>query len=254
MKLQVYSDLHIEFYKYFPQITCYADILVLAGDIGILTEPNYVEFLQYISKKWKNIIYVPGNHEYYCDNDIAVIKAQYLDIFSTFDNIHYLDNMYVIIGEGDNKIRFIGSTLWSNPDYIKGLCDFDKIKETRDGKLIPMSLETFKKMHQESIEYIKHTLEYDKSIKTVVVTHFPPISNGTTHPKYSYSAYINYFSNSLSKMNIPTNNICTWISGHTHYSHSFNIDGCRFMSNQLGYSDEMHESRVAVGSGSVIEV
>ena len=255
MKLQIYSDIHTEFYKNFPRITKYADTLVLAGDIGIFTKSNYTNFLQYVSQTWKDVIYVPGNHEYYNSTEpLTSIKSIYTTIFSAYDNIHYLDNRSIILDYGNEKIRFIGSTLWSNPDYTKGLCDFDQIKELKQNKLVSLSIETFKKMHEQSIEYIKQTLDDDKTIKTVLITHFPPVTHGTSHPKYKNSVYMNYFSNNLDTMGIPVSNICAWISGHTHFSHNFTLDCCRFMSNQMGYPGELNESGIEMTDKSVIDV
>jgi len=255
MKLQVYSDIHIEFYKTFPRFVRHADTLVLAGDIGIFTKFNYTDFLDYISKTWKDIIYVPGNHEFYNDtNSITSTKNIYVKIFAEYDNIHYLDNDSIILNDGDEKIRFIGSTLWSKPDYIEGLCDFYKIKELKQNELVPLSIETFKQMHEESVTYIKQTLDNDKIIKTVLITHFPPVTEGTFHPKYKNSIHVNYFSNNLDKMGISVSNICTWISGHTHFSHNFVIDGCRFVSNQMGYPGEYQESGVEITDKSVIDI
>jgi hypothetical protein len=37
----------------------------LAGDVAQLNWSGWTTFLDYCSKRWKNIFYVPGNHEYY---------------------------------------------------------------------------------------------------------------------------------------------------------------------------------------------
>lgn len=66
MEIQVYSDLHLEFYKkYYPLIEPKAEILLLLGDIGKISSKNYLEFIKDCSTKFKYILIVLGNHEYY---------------------------------------------------------------------------------------------------------------------------------------------------------------------------------------------
>ena len=45
------------------------------------------------------------------------------------------------------------------------------------------------------------------------------------------------------RKNINTDKITLWISGHTHYSYDFTKNKCRFLSNQMGYSSEINESK-----------
>ena len=72
------------------------------------------------------------------------------------------------------------------------------------------------------------------------MTHFPPIRQGSSNPKYSSQpAYLaNYFSwnNICDKLNCT--DIVGWISGHTHWSHDIVRNNIRFIGNQTGYKDE----------------
>ena len=60
MKIQIYSDLHLEFARFDPAPSD-ADVVILAGDIDIKSR----------GVSWANdtfqcpVIYVCGNHEYY---------------------------------------------------------------------------------------------------------------------------------------------------------------------------------------------
>ena len=73
MKIQYLSDLHLElmsthkFSKLCEKIIPKCDILVLAGDIGDPLHHNdrYKFFLHSMSKKFKKVFLVSGNHEYY---------------------------------------------------------------------------------------------------------------------------------------------------------------------------------------------
>lgn len=231
MRLCVISDLHLEFYKNFPQIVKNADLAVLAGDIGKVTCDNFKLFFRYMSHTFKKIIYVPGNHEYYDKVPICELKQMYKDTLSEFPNVSLLDNDTVEY----NGYRFIGSTLWSNPESVKGLNDFNMIHKKEEYDTVPISIYDFKAMHAESKDFIKKELAKDDMPK-ILVTHFPPLRDGTSHPKYFPPNP--YFANTLEDLNIDLKNIKAWISGHTHYSYNFEKDGIRYLSNQVGYPRE----------------
>jgi len=59
MKIQVMSDLHLEFGAFeIPRTD--ADVIVLAGDIHV-----GIKAIDWIKNQTKPVIYVLGNHEYY---------------------------------------------------------------------------------------------------------------------------------------------------------------------------------------------
>jgi len=61
MRPHILSDLHTEFDEFDPPETD-ADIVVLAGDIGVGTGG-----IEWAARQFseRTVIYVPGNHEYY---------------------------------------------------------------------------------------------------------------------------------------------------------------------------------------------
>jgi hypothetical protein len=246
--LQIHSDLHLEFYKNIPKIDNFADCLILAGDIGNIKYNTLDTFLSYVSKKWKYVIYVPGNHEYYNQEyNIDELKKIYRDLVKKYDNIHFLDDDYW--DHPNNRYRFIGSTGWSNPkskNHINGLNDFNHIKN--------LTYEKFIEMHNISFEFIKKTLHDTNDLIPIIITHFPPLQENTSHPKYAKDINSSYFANDLHELDIPKKDmdkIPMWISGHTHYSYDITIDKCRFVSNQLGYNNEYKEANGTFGKKSV---
>jgi len=81
MKIQYASDLHLEF----PDNTCFlrtnpiipvGDILVLAGDIGLLDDDTFCShtFWDWTSDNFKQTLVIPGNHEFYKSGDVGTIK------------------------------------------------------------------------------------------------------------------------------------------------------------------------------------
>jgi predicted MPP superfamily phosphohydrolase len=111
MKIQLLSDIHLECFNVnsnHPQISnTNADIIVLSGDIGEgFTGVEYAN--EQSNKLNKDIVYVPGNHEYYGQNMAQFRKNLYS--YTKGSQIHLLDNKSIVI----NGIRFIGATLWTN--------------------------------------------------------------------------------------------------------------------------------------------
>lgn len=76
MKIQYMSDLHLEFsdnsrWLKHNEIPVTGDVLVLAGDIFYLknTVAPLTNFWKWASANYRQVLIVPGNHEYYnyCD-------------------------------------------------------------------------------------------------------------------------------------------------------------------------------------------
>lgn len=123
VRVQYASDLHINDWPkgtpFESFITPVAPILVLAGDICSAWDPLYTHFLAWCSRNWYLVIFIAGNHEYYCEpgQERSILYTDYelSRISSLFPNTHFLQNgsSYSIPG---TKIRFVGSTLWSDID------------------------------------------------------------------------------------------------------------------------------------------
>jgi predicted MPP superfamily phosphohydrolase len=239
-KIQVISDIHIEFRKAIPLIPKLADTLFLAGDIGKIDTSNFKPFFDYISKNWKQTFYVLGNHEFYSEKiDISSLTNKYIDFFKQYDNITLLNR---------NKVEYegyqiLGCTLWSNTTAdTRYLNDFVQIKKN-SMSTAGISLNDFISFHNEDLHWLKEN--YDKSKPTIIITHFPLISTlneqRLSHPKYDDQdpKMASYFMNNI---HLESENTLLCISGHTHYSHDFIRNGIRYISNQLGHIGELTES------------
>lgn len=232
--LQIASDLHIEYqndekvdpYEY---ITPSSDILILAGDIGSLYKLEQLyDFLYIISKDFKYVLYVPGNHEYYKPCDYNSIHMKELkNIFEKLEheisNLIVLDQKCVQIG----NVCIAGATLWSDiqcdlPKYIVRIHNITKSK--------------YMDMFAEDLEYITDVIQYcnNKKIKLVCVTHHPPtmkVCKGRTNNRNKFESL--YGSNLDHMLN--TNDVDTWVCGHVHDNFDFVTDGgTRLVSNQKG--------------------
>lgn len=170
----------------------------------------------------------------------------YHQLFNRWSNIHLLDNSTWDY----HQYRFIGSTLWSDPHHesLSSLNDFRQIYY--DDNLI--TREEFVGLHKEGVEFIRTELEAineereeagESGKVPILITHFPPIREGISAPAYKDSGHDQYFGNSLDEMKINPSSIPLWISGHTHFSYDYRIDGTRYLSNQMGHLSEYPTNR-----------
>jgi predicted phosphodiesterase len=131
MKIQIVSDLHLEFRgKDVSSILIpSAPILCMVGDIcvcGSSTDfQKFLNFLNYFAPKFQVIIHVAGNHEYYTSNNakndellentLPKIDKRLQQLNKHFSNYFYLNNSSFTyeMPKTKKKYVFIGSTLWS---------------------------------------------------------------------------------------------------------------------------------------------
>lgn len=242
MRIQVFSDIHLEFYKTYPKITPQTEYLFLAGDIGKLADTNYTEFIDYCSKNWIKVFVVLGNHEFYhSKKSYEKLLREYKMFFNKFENVNLLEKNEVYLKD----YRILGLTFWS---YIE--CGYDIVNCTRKIKIkqnnkndIARSCSigriNYNKMFEESKKWLNET--YNPNIKTIIITHHPLTHKNTLQRQFLQENH------SIERMNVFSTDyklipneklIC--ISGHTHYSHDFKDDnGVRYISNQMGYKDEL---------------
>ena len=241
MKLHILSDLHLEVSMIeLPEVG--ADILVLAGDIA--TGTMGIEFAKKYSNKYKHILYVMGNHEFY-GHHLSKMSKQIKDTALDFGkNIHVLDNNTLIL----DKHIFIGSTLWTDFQlYGKDLktitaCmnsagqsinDFSQIRYANSyfhpSYCAQMCLINKIFISDELKKYSKQ--EYE-GYKKVVITHYTPSAKSIPQ-KYANQIINAYFSNNMDTL-VEKSDI--WIHGHTHTSFDYKIKDSRVICNPRGYS------------------
>jgi predicted phosphodiesterase len=231
MKLHILNDLHIEFEDFVPPATD-ADVVVLAGDIGV-----GVEGLRWAETRYpdRSVIYVPGNHEFY-HHDIALIEELKLE---APDNIHVLNDDRVVI----DGVRFLGSILWTDFTLFGEVDKFFAMQTARqqmtDFSIIqnhgqPFTPEDAIKLHEASRDWLAVMLAEPFAGKTVVVTHHAP-SSQSVHPRYARNLLTPAFASNLENL-MDGNRAALWIHGHTHDSFDYEIYETRVVCNPRGYS------------------
>jgi len=235
MLIQIISDIHLETngLRILDELKPICDCLILAGDVGDPASKEYHIFMKYISQQWKNILYITGNHEYY--DTTGLLNKDNIDniideIIQPYPNIHVLRNDSYII----NNVEFIGSTLWSSPIVTDKINDFNK-HIINDSK--PVTMKTFYKWNQESIDYLQTKLEKPSELKRCIITHFMPLQNcDIPDTKYTNDVILDsYFGNKLYDL-VPIADV--WVSGHTHQRFEFTYKSTPWLCNPYGHEIE----------------
>lgn len=238
--LQFLSDLHLEMRKpkhgwllakrtvdaAKPDIT----ILVLAGDIGHVSHIR--TFLTALGNRYRHIVYVCGNHEFYGKRPVADILQSTRDLSLEFPHLHVLQNDILTCDQIPElgETRILGATLWSHiddeavplmNDYIHINVEYRQritCKETRE-------------WHARDVSWLRINLREGD----LVVTHYPP-SYTTLDPKYD-AKYASAYASHLDEF-IRSRRPAGWIFGHTHHAFIGKIGQTLLVSNPVGYVNQ----------------
>lgn len=255
MKLHVLSDLHLEFANFTP-VSNTADVIVLAGDIGLRTEG--VTWARKSFPK-QEIIYVAGNHEFYGSQRSHVIED--IQNACAENGIHFLDDDVLQLQDSNTKtsIRFLGATLWT--DFLlfgadlKSKClsygelylnDFRKIRDGGRNFSPKKSIQ----LHEKSLAWLQQELDSPFNGKTVVVTHHLP-SMLSVAERYKPDLLSACFSSELTHL---FGKMSLWIHGHTHDSYDYQMNGTRVVCNPRGYVRSNHAENPKFDPSLIIEI
>lgn len=248
MKIQLVSDLHLEFGP-IEIDNAGADILVLSGDICVADyfkrgpESPYakiglewVAWFEHTCAKFNRVYYILGNHEHY--------KGRFYETFMVLQerlghiiNLIILDNAFDVY-EG---FAFVGTTLWTNFDRDNykamlvrdGMNDFKLIEGNNYRKLTPANVVGY---HDEALGLIEKVVaNYDN---VIVLGHHAPSYQSLT-PEYATGQWAHLNSGYCSHLDpfIERNrSIKLWTHGHVHSSHDYMIGDTRIVANPRGYA------------------
>lgn len=230
---QIASDLHIEYRNDnvpdpLTLITPSADILILAGDIGSFYKFKQLkEFLTKLCFRFKIVMYVPGNHEYYNIHGYKYKKID--DLFQDFLLIEQsIDNLYVLNRSSVriNDVCIVGCTLWSKP-----LVEIPKFMIKFHG----MNNIKYEQKYNRDLEYIQKMIKYcsKKNLKLLVVTHYCPTYSIVTERRKT-DRYISLYTSHLDHL-LNKTMVHTWVCGHIHINFDLVTDkGTHLVGNQKG--------------------
>lgn len=261
------SDVHIEFYKdqekmwfeLFPEPDPFG-LLLLNGDIQLWTyggkmkeDGPVFKMLDFLSKRFKAVVYIPGNHEYYRGIAGHYYDSKFKKILkaNNLNNIFLLNNDELIINEG--VARILGSTLWTSMDeknpffemdvsrhnnYSRKspLNDLNKIRFTDDKSSFPLlNVRSIRKLHNRSKSYLNKKLNENFAGITIVATHHVPTNLVINEELKVYKdnllpAYVEPLEYLVEKSDV-------WFFAHTHQVYDKFIESLnsRLISNAGGY-------------------
>jgi Icc-related predicted phosphoesterase len=268
MKIQIVSDLHLEFSDINIKNEVNADVLILSGDIMIAQDlhdhaaadfnpyshgafaelgrkqqrvQRFRDFLKRCSFQFPHTFYVAGNHEFYNGKFFAGID--YLrEECAKFPNVYFLERDTKVIDD----VVFIGGTLWTDLNNhdpitmhaIKDMMNDYRIIRNDYRAYAKLSPEDTALRHKLTKEYFKLMLSDHKESKCVIVGHHSP-SKLSTHQQYANQYLMNGgYSSDMSQFILDHPQIKLWTHGHTHHPFDYTIGETRIVCNPRGYETE----------------
>ena len=258
MRIQLFSDLHLERYPAFqPELAPDIDVIVLAGDIGSYqagsrltgTDFGLERFAPALGATRAQVLFIPGNHEFDgldFDETYARLRATCARL-----GIVWLDRETVTI----EHVRFIGTTLWADFDALAAGHELTRQLQLRDKALRaanyylgknttlrngePVLADGWRAMSLDCQQWLRTALAVPFDGATVAVTHFAP-SLKSADPRYGVTPGTAGFCNALDAL-FPLADL--WLHGHLHCLNDYVASGieagrpwsCRVVANPLGY-------------------
>lgn len=246
LSIQYISDTHVEFYgsrSKYGFVEPRGDILVMAGDICCATEVEFEYYKKFVNEyvtKFKHIILIAGNHEYYSDkpsaaNTIQAVDKRLADFAASYKNVHYLNNKAIKLRHQDTDYVIIGSTLWTHipkqyhSEMTRAMNDYSHICVQDKDKVRALTPLDVNAMHERSVNFIKRALARVGKARAIVITHHKPYD---LTPEEDRSAVTYAYASDQKKL---IEHAALWIFGHVHVASSVRIGGCRIVSNPRGY-------------------
>lgn len=268
MKIQLASDLHLEFADVNIKNDTGADVLILSGDIlvadDLRNQPvnlawgdfpdegfgrakramRYRDFFQRVSFQFPHVIYVMGNHEHYhgkFDKSADIIR----------ETIGYLNIHNIYLLDRDTKeidgVYFVGGTMWTDCNNSDAMTLYHLEQCMNDFRVIRIAGENFKKfLPKRTVTEFTKTRDYFKSVienlptdsRVVVCSHHAP-SHLSIHEYYKHDTLMNGgYATDMSEFILDRPKIKVWTHGHMHNNFDYMIGDTRVVCNPHGYPGE----------------
>lgn len=226
MRLQLLSDLHLETEAFDAEPAPGAEFLVLAGDVD-----SSWDGLRHFRDWPVPVLFVPGNHEY--DRRDIDEARQSLQVLADELGFLMLDAASLVRSdEQGRRVRFIGSTRWSDFDLfgerereraLRAAGYFQRVMaSTRHGE--PFDAVAVREEGLRCRAWLESALCEPESgadwDATVVVTHFAP-SLRSCDPRYGRQPGTASFCNNDETL-LPRARL--WLHGHLHCRHDYRFE------------------------------
>lgn len=237
MNINVISDLHIvplnytgrmrhDWDPFEPEKLEPADYLIVAGDMGVGENYNYViTALKSRTKgKFKDVLWIKGNHDYWTFADLPEPPKNH--------KFEIVDGDYAIFG----------TTLWC--PVVSKYGEYATVNRMNDYRYIPMwSLDVMRGRYTAELGWIRSRMVDHRNAgrKIILVTHHNPriVYRHEHDGADPYGIDCAYYVDDDSCDDIKPD---VWISGHMHSRIDFVSDGVRYFRNPIGYHGSWYGS------------
>lgn len=268
MKIQLMSDLHLEFYRYdgqsenakkvMPVDDLYelfdlkpeVEVLVLAGDIVNAESASQQLLVDLLDLVKIPVVYIAGNHEYYEGNVYNVIENLRTALKGS-PHVEFLDDETTVIGD----TLFVGATLYThivNPIVQQQVSycmnDFYRAKG--------LDIGWWNNKHFYGDKAITGGLNLARLHgikKTVVVSHMSPSYKSCSEMfrgEAANAAYHNEYDEFLLDDMGPD----LWVHGHVHTNFDYTIGKTRVVCNPRGYWQYCQIQNKAFNPALILEI
>lgn len=240
MRFQYVSDIHLECYNgsthkvdrvFISKFKKnYADVLLLAGDIGKpYASSTYKHLIHSLSPFYQKIFVTCGNHEYYTKKyNMYEVDEMCRNICQSApnNNVVFLQNESYNISD---TLSIFGGTFWTNiPSSHRSIVEhyMNDYKQIID--FTPMQSS---QLHRQACNALGNLLCHKNDRKWIVMSHHIP-SMSLIDPMYKDCSYNCAFASDVEYINHP--DILAWVYGHTHKP----LVQDKFYCNPVGYLGE----------------
>jgi Icc-related predicted phosphoesterase len=254
MRFWAFSDLHQDFGEWVPPRRKKSaaanggrprhDAVIVAGDICEGFE-NGIQWIVDAELNEQPVIVLRGNHESYGhDYDRTMDAAR--AVAARHPNIHILQNDELVLGDGADRVRVLGATLWTdyllrsghyywsdadpraeNMDRARRMLNDHRRISFRGGLWRP---EDALAEHEASTAWLAGRLDEPFDGPTLVVTHHAPLGRSIDYG-YCREAAACY----ASDLDELVGKAQAWFHGHIHRARNYRHLGCRVLANPRGY-------------------
>lgn len=247
MKLQIVSDLHLEFRHDAALPTLFsreADVIVIAGDAcDYANLPRFMRLLDNYIGDCENtpwVVYVPGNHETYRSPG-PEIALESIKTYLEDGNRPWLVGGYNQVVKieprafNEPEVTFVCSTLWSD---VSNPVDAVAVSRLSDFRVPGLTLDWYQEQHCTSKAFIETALQQSSGTR-VVVTHHAP-SYESVADRFIGDPLNPGFTSRLD--HLLDYNPTLWVHGHMHdhvdYTRTTPTGSTRVVCNPRGYPGE----------------
>jgi Icc-related predicted phosphoesterase len=248
MKFDLLSDIHLGINPSNFEIEPKSDILVMAGDVieakYFLPSPTgYInastKTLQKICSKYKQVLWVLGNHEHYgssINQTVNILRTALIGY--RMDNVSVLDNESTVI----DGVTFFGATFWTdinrgNPiDMLaanNGMNDYKMIFKPFGDTYTFLTPEDTIAEHQKSVAKFK-AMTCDPYDPLVLIMHHAPHFKSIPKKYQDHQLSHCYYSD-LSDL-LLDHNVSVACHGHVHTPCQYMIGDTLVVANPRGYN------------------